>query len=149
MFSPLRDLLDLWDRKARFSRYSARSSVARYLRAWRYATQRLSADEAQQIAIDCRFAAGWHPLLTLAVEDVLDLALEEFNEHPDLRRLVAEACARVGYKWEPYGDALSGAQDWALDLVRDYAAADGITLVRHADSTDDCPDPNIPGGNDA
>lgn len=149
MFSPLRDLLDVWDRKARFSRYRARLSAARCLRAWRYATQRLSADEAQQIAVDCRFAAGWHPLLTLAVEDVLDLALEEFNEHPDLRRLVAEACARVGYKWEPYGDALSGAQDWALDLVRDYAAADSITPVRHADSTDDRSGPDNTGGHDA
>ncbi len=112
------------DRRHRF-----RTRLAQSRRAWRYATNRLSADEAQRIMLDCRDPAGWHPLLVLTVEDTLEQAREDLADHPDLPRLIADGCARVGDKWESYNDELWEARRWAIDLAKGYADDEGITLV--------------------
>ncbi len=111
-------------------RYRAGRRAKRFVRAWRYLRDRLSADEAQTVTLDCRDAAGWHPLLVLTVEDTLEQAREIYADHPELARLIAEGCARVGYKWESYGDELYEARRWAIDLAQGYADSDGITLTR-------------------
>jgi len=74
--------------------------------------------------------AGWHPLLVLTVEDTLEQAREEFADHPELPRLIADACFRVGDKWEPYGDELWEARRWAINVALRYAADEGIALAR-------------------
>lgn len=109
--------------------YRFRTRLAQWRRAWRYATHCLSADEAQRIMLDCRDPAGWHPLLVLTVEDTLEQAREDFANHPDLPRLIADGCARVGDKWESYNDELWEARRWAIDLAKGYADDEGITLV--------------------
>lgn len=109
--------------------YRAGYRLARWRRAWRYATGRLSADDAQRLILDCRYPAGWHPLLVLTVEDTLEQAREELADHPALPRLLADGCARVGDKWESYNDELWEAQRWAIGLAREYAADEGITLT--------------------
>jgi hypothetical protein len=106
-----------------------RRQVQRCTRAWRYAVGRLSADEAQQLMLDCRYPAGWHPLLVLTVQDTLEQARQEIADHPDLPRLGADGCARVGDKWEPYYCELLEARCWAINLAKNYAADDGITFV--------------------
>ena len=106
-----------------------RTRLAQWRRAWRYATNRLSADEAQRITLDCRDPAGWHPLLVLTVVDTLEQARENLADHPDLPRLIADGCARVGDKWESYNDELWEARRWAIDLAKGYADDEGITLV--------------------
>ena len=120
---PLRSRLALW-------RYRVQARRARLRRTWRYAIGRLTPDDAQRLMLDCRFAAGWHPLLVLTVEDTLEQAREIFAEHPDLARLVADGCARVGDKWESYGDELYEARRWAIDAAEGYAADEGIVLTR-------------------
>jgi hypothetical protein len=115
--------IDLW-------RFRAKTRARRLCRAWRYFTDSLSADDAQTIMIDCERAAGWHPLLTLTVEDTLEQARETFADSPDLRRLIADGCARVGRKWESCNDELYEARRWAIELAQEYAANKGITLVR-------------------
>lgn len=109
--------------------YRFRTRLAQWRRAWRYATNRLSADEAQRIMLDCRDPAGWHPLLVLTVEDTLEQAREDLADHPDLPRLIADGCARVGDKWESYNDELWEARRWAIDLAKGYADDEGITLA--------------------
>jgi len=109
--------------------YRFRTRLAQWRRAWRYATNRLSADEAQRIMLDCRDPAGWHPLLVLTVEDTLEQAREDLADHPDLPRLIADGCARVGDKWESYNDELWEARRWAINLAKGYADDEGITLV--------------------
>lgn len=109
--------------------YRFRTRLAQGRRAWRYATNRLPADEAQRIMLDCRDPAGWHPLLVLTVEDTLEQAREDLADHPDLPRLIADGCARVGDKWESYNDELWEARRWAIDLAKAYADDEGITLV--------------------
>ncbi|MBX9776287.1 MAG: hypothetical protein K2Y71_18060 [Xanthobacteraceae bacterium] len=116
--------------------YRFRTRLAQWRRAWRYATNRLSADEAQRIMLDCRDPAGWHPLLVLSVEDTLEQAREDLADHPDLSRLIADGCARVGDKWESYNDELWEARRWAIGLAKDYAADEGIRFVPLEDGRD-------------
>lgn len=116
--------------------YRCGAWLSRWIRAWRYATGRLSADEAQRLMLDCRHPAGWHPLLVLTVEDTLQQAREEIADHPDLHRLIADGCARVGDKWEPYCGELLEARCWAINLAKNYAADEGITFVLLNDELD-------------
>lgn len=90
----------------------------------------------QRVRLDCRYPAGWHPLLVLTVEDALEQARAEIADHPDLARLVADGCARVGDKWEPYCGELLEARCWAINLAKNYAADEGITLVLLNDELD-------------
>jgi hypothetical protein len=80
--------------------------------------------------LDCERPAGWHPLLILTVDEALEQAREAFADHPDLRRLIADGCARVGHKWESYNDDLYNARCWAIDVAEQHARDEGITLVR-------------------
>jgi len=121
---------------ARRQHYSNSIRLSRWARAWRYAVERLSADDAQRVMLDCRYPAGWHPLLVLTVEDALEQAREEIADHPDLPRLVADGCARVGDKWEPYCGELLEARCWAINLAKNYALDEGITFVLLNDEQD-------------
>ncbi len=82
--------------------------------------------------LDCRYPAGWHPLLILTVEDTLQRA----RQHPDLPRLVADGCARVGDKWEPYYRELLEARCWVINPAKNYAVGEGITFVPLNDEHD-------------
>jgi hypothetical protein len=110
-------------------RYRAGYRLAQWRRAWRYAIDGLSSDDAQRMVLDCRGPAGWHPLLVLTVEDTLEQAREELADHPDLPRLIADGCARVGDKWESYNDELWEARRWAIGLAKEYAVDEGIMLT--------------------
>lgn len=114
---------------ARDRRYRAGCRLSQWQRAWRYAVDRLSADDAQRMMLDCRDSAGWYPLLVLTVEDTLGQAREDLADHPDLPRLIADGCARVADKWESYNDELWEARRWAIGLAKDYAADEGIVLI--------------------
>jgi hypothetical protein len=122
--------------RTRRRRYRCGVSLGRWTRAWRYAAERLSPDEAQRLMLDCRHPAGWHPLLVLTVEDALEQAREEIADHPDLARLVADGCARVGDKWEPYYGELLEARCWAINLAKNYASDERITFVLLNDELD-------------
>jgi hypothetical protein len=110
-------------------RYRAGCRLEQWRRAWRYAAGRLSTDDAQRLILDCRHPAGWYSLLVLTVEDTLEQALEEIADHPELPRLIADGCARVGIKWESNDDQLWEARRWAIGLAKEYAADEGIRLV--------------------
>ena len=56
--------------------YRLSKTFERLQRAVQYGTGRLSADTAQHIMLDCRFDAGWHPLLILDVQETLTEARE-------------------------------------------------------------------------
>jgi hypothetical protein len=130
--------LDLW-------RYRTKDRAGRLYRAWCYFTSRLSADDAQRIMFECERPAGWHPLLTLCVDDVLEEARETFADHPELPRLIADGCARVGSRWESHNDDLYEARRWAIELAEEYATEEGITFVR-LDEDDALPNVKDAGG---
>ena len=104
--------------------------IARVGRAWAYLAGRLSAEDAQQVILDCRCPAGWHPLMVLTVNDVLEQARGTFVDQPELPWLAAEACLHVERRWSSHGDELEQAQSWALELMQRYAPDDGIVLER-------------------
>jgi hypothetical protein len=114
--------------------FGAKDRAQRLWRAWRYFTGQLSADDAQTVMLDCERPAGWHPLLILTVDEALEQAREIFADRPDLRRLIADGCARVGHKWESYNDELYEARRWAIELAQEYAAGEGLPLVRLQES---------------
>ena len=116
-------------------RYRAKARIERLSRAWRYFTGGLTTDDAQRVMLDCRDPAGWHPLLVLTVEDTLEQARETFAYHPELARLIADGCARVGDKWDSYDGELYEARRWAIELAERYAADEGVALVRLDDTT--------------
>lgn len=126
-------LRDLWHALRHHTwliRFRLNHSLARYRRALDYARDRLSADDAQQVFIDCEYPAGWFTLLSLTVEDTLEQALEVYEDHPDLRRLIADGCERVHKKWEDHSDALYYARGWAIELAEGYAVDERVTLVK-------------------
>jgi hypothetical protein len=114
------------------AKYRLRSKIQRYRLAIAYALDRIDPNQANEIICDCQPAAGWFPLETFSVEVCLQMALDCYwQDHPDLKSLVQSACERVASKWSSDGHATDVAEDWALDLVGDFARARGIDLVRH------------------
>lgn len=129
MSERLRDLWHALRHRIWLAAFRLKRRLARYRRALNYALDSLPADDAQELIIDCEYPAGWFALLALTVEDTLEQALETYQDHPDLRRLIADGCERVHKKWEDHGDALYYARGWAIELAQGYAADEGITLV--------------------
>jgi hypothetical protein len=124
------------------AKWRARDKIRRYREAIAYARNRVDKSQANDIIYNCQAAAGWYPLETLSVDDCLQTALDCYwEDHPELASLVQSACDRVASKWSSTGDAASAAEDWALDLVPEYAEARGITLARREDNPPVYPSP--------
>ncbi|WP_156964700.1 hypothetical protein [Methylocapsa aurea] len=111
------------------ARYRLTAKAERLRRAWRYAFSRLSPDDAQHVILECRDSAGWYPLLILSVDETLEEARRNYADHPALPQLITSACARVGAKWEDYGEAIREARSWAIELAEDYARHLNIVLI--------------------
>jgi hypothetical protein len=109
-------------------------------RAFFYATDRLSPDDAQWIILDCRTSADSYPLMVLTPDDVLDMAIALYGAPARaLEPYLAAACAHVARKWDSPGDEYYYARDWALSIARSAASEDGINLVE----PDPDPDPDF------
>ena len=109
-------------------RYRVRDRLKHLARAWRYATGRMTRDDAQWIAYECDVAAESYPLVSIDVEGVIDLALDKWQDDPALADLARQAVRRVWNKWSGGGEEYSAAVDWAMDLIEEYAKADGVEL---------------------
>lgn len=90
--------------------------------------RRLTQDDAENLIILAEPIAGWHPIITLTVEDVLARTLLRYKPHPQLPDLVSRACRRVSTKWIDSHDTLNEATEWCLDLIAEYAVDEQITL---------------------
>jgi hypothetical protein len=53
---------------------------------------------------------------------------ERWGDRPEFDDLANAAYRRVFNKYSSPGYELDGAQDWAMDLVEEYATEDGIIL---------------------
>jgi hypothetical protein len=113
------------------AKYRLRDMIQRYRLAIAYARNRMDCGQANDIIFDCQAAAGWFPLDTFSIDSCLQTALDcHWEPHPKLESLVQSACDRVASKWSSDGFAADAAEDWALDLVAEFAQARGIDLVR-------------------
>jgi hypothetical protein len=124
-------LRDAWFRYSyRFRRMRHRAYLG-----LQYTFGRLTPDQAHELRYQCQLISGCFPLETIDTESTLEAFRECYGDHPELPRLVRDACTRVGDKWYSSGDLASAAQDWAFDLVREYAQDEGITLPNGEDLT--------------
>jgi hypothetical protein len=110
-------------------RYRLSERTKRYGCAWRYATHRTKRDDGLRLIYEGEQAAGYYSLECLSLDTVCERAAEKWGEVPGMREWAVDAAARVARKWESGGDAVYAAEDWALDLVKEYARDDGIELV--------------------
>jgi len=129
MRNPRQNSFDSLEHTFRMWRYRLTTKAQRLRRAWDYAFARLSQDDAQHLMLECRAPSGWYPLLILSVDETLEQARENYADHPALPQLINSACARVGSKWEDYGEAIHEARRWAIELAADYARQLNIALV--------------------
>src|ERR1700757_4796775 len=73
--------------------------LQRWRRAWRYATDTMTADDAAWIRQRCQDVEGLWPLEAITVEDVLRDARERWRDHPALEALAYDAAERTADKW--------------------------------------------------
>lgn len=108
--------------------YDFRRWRQRLALAMRFASGRLSPEDAARIRWQCQDIEGFYPLESIDAESTADAFADTYGDHPALLELARQATARVGRKWCSTGDVASTAQDWAFDLMREYAELDGTTL---------------------
>ena len=113
--------------RLRIVRYDARKRLDRLARGLRYAIGRATKADAETMLYECSHIAGDYCLESFSVGDVIENALEEYEDTPALREVCENAAARVWQKWNSTGDARSAACDWAHDLVREWAAERGLS----------------------
>jgi hypothetical protein len=103
-----------------------RHTLQRYGRAYRYARGCMSPDDADEIRYECQEVGGFWPLETLTVDGMMETVIDRFGDSEEVRLLVADACARVGSKWDSDGHLRGAAQDWAMDLIKERAEELGL-----------------------
>jgi hypothetical protein len=118
--------------------YEFRRSIELARLGYLFANGKLSADDASDIIYECQPIAGYFVLETIDVDGLMAWARDRWVNADDARALAEAACERVAGKWSSTGDVSSAAQDWAMDLLEQYAREDGITLIEidHEDGED-------------
>jgi hypothetical protein len=109
--------------------------LQRWQRAWRYATDTMGPDDASWIRHRCQDIEGFWPLDAIDAEGVLREARERWADHPALERLAYDAAERIADKWTGSGDISCEARGCAVDLVAEYAKAQGIELIERDNET--------------
>ena len=103
--------------------------LRRWQQGWRYATDRMTADDAGWIRYRCQAVEGFWPLEFIDAESVLREARERWHDHPALSRLAFDAAERIGDKWCASGDISGEARGCAVDLIAKYAKAQDVELI--------------------
>ena len=80
-------------------RRPVRAFFTRLAHAWRLARGRLTEEDALALYLQCQNKLGWYTLDLLTTSDAIEAAREVFDDNPELPRLIAEACATVGQRW--------------------------------------------------
>lgn len=110
-------------------RYRVKDRLKHLARAWRYATGHMTKDDAWSISYECDASTGCYGLEYIDVEGVMECAVDKWEANPRLEEYAENAVHRVWNKWSSSGDATNAAQEWAMDLIEEYAKADGVELV--------------------
>lgn len=111
-------------------RHRLRYRLERYGRALRYARSAMTTDDAHQFIYEAEHKAGHYSLAAFTVAEVMDAAAEQWGNVPGMQQWAADAAARVSGKWNDDTSELPGAAcEWALQIMQDYAADDGVQLV--------------------
>lgn len=109
-------------------RWRFAATIARIGLAWRLATNRLTEFDGSDLMERGSEVSGRFALEEISADDIYELAVDLYGDHPRLRALCHEAARHVARKHETNDQLLGSLQDRALEKVRDYADADGIEL---------------------
>lgn len=108
--------------------YQCVHGIERARLGYLYANGQLTATDAFTMIGELQDVACSYALLSIDIGTVMEWAVERWaNDEDELRPLAERACQRVYNKWE--GGGTDGAAEWALDMVEEYAAEEGIALV--------------------
>jgi hypothetical protein len=127
----LEDKISLASRAFAVWRFRQLDRCSRLARGLAYAFGRsLTEDDMHTMRVEMNERLGYYPLMTLAVEDVLEEARSQYGDEETnkLRPYLDAACDRVAGKWDNSYDTFGVAVDWALENALAYAEADGILL---------------------
>lgn len=97
--------------------------------AWLLATNSLTRDDAQNLTLQLRYLAGWHPLSTLCFEDVMDELRKRYSNADDVADIVETSI--IVWAGRDAMSAFETVLDCAAEVEHD-AALVGITLIPHA-----------------
>lgn len=112
-----------------WNRYKLKDFVLRARQGWRWMRGTLTREDARDMQWKIDHLAGWYPLVVLSVDDIKEQLEDMYESQPQFDELADRAASRVYSKFDDYSDMRSNAQDWAVDLVRDYAVADRVALI--------------------
>ncbi|MCK1577822.1 hypothetical protein [Bradyrhizobium sp. 174] len=116
--------------EARKIAFRLQHKAQRYAVAWRYARGCSTRDDGLRLLYDAENIVGIYGLATLNVQCVANAAREIYGDVPGLDDWAGDACSRVNQKYPGDEGAVSGpAEEWALELLVEYAAKDGVTLA--------------------
>lgn len=110
-------------------RWNWRWRLKHWRRAWRYAMNRSTYNDGWDLFHDAEHITGYYALEGLSREDVLNTARERYGDVTGMEELAQRACERVASNWDSTGDMTGAAEDWAFDLIAQYAVADGVNLT--------------------
>ncbi|HUZ92199.1 MAG TPA: hypothetical protein VMU78_09905, partial [Methylocella sp.] len=121
-----------------------RTFFTRLIRAWRLARRRLTDDDARELYLQCQKQLGWYPLDLLTISDAIESARDVFEDNPELPRLISEACATVGQRWNATENTAK-ARERVFELAEAYSRAGdrliNVPLVRRDHSKETGPNP--------
>jgi hypothetical protein len=90
----------------------------------------LDRQAAADVIYEVQPIVGWYPLEDIGIDAVVEAAGYRWsNPAEQILPLAEQACQRVWNKWESSGDVSSAAEDWALNLIAEYAPDAGVELV--------------------
>ena len=116
-------------RKVGLVRWRVRQHWERVCIAARYAAGCSTEPDGWVLFHDGERLTGFYCLEGFSEGDVLSQIQDRFGEFAEAPALCRAATRRVSDKWNSSGDTANAAQDWAADLVEEYAKQDGVALV--------------------
>ena len=102
--------------KLRYLAWRTRGASKRAAIGWRYAIGRSSQSDGYDLLHAAESLTGIYGLEILSTYSLAD-------------DLAERACSRVASKWDSSGEVRSAAEDWAGDLVEQYAKEAGLELT--------------------
>ena len=117
--------------KLRYLAWRARDVSKRVAIGWRYAIGRSKLEDGYDLLHAAENLTGIYGLETLSVGSVRDMLVDRYGEaqRDALEELAERACSRVADKWDSAGDITGAAEDWACELVEQYAKEAGLVLT--------------------
>jgi hypothetical protein len=110
--------------------YECQKSIEMARLGYLFANGKLTEDDARTMLYECERAVGCFSLQTISVESILDTAGYRWaNAAEEIRGIAWEACCRVSEKWPGSESVTEASEDWALELIAEYAQDEGIILI--------------------